>query len=133
MRKNPKNFPAPYGRAVRIGPYVVKCSYQRRPMLPSEIEVGMRVRINDPGNSRLHGQPGVVERLEPWGAHLQMPAAASGRYRAVFEEMDPDIKGELSVSVEYTGNCCDTCGSTRMRQTGTCMTCQECGTTSGCV
>jgi hypothetical protein len=32
----------------------------------------------------------------------------------------------------YTGNCCDTCGGFRMRRTGVCETCDDCGATGGC-
>lgn len=32
----------------------------------------------------------------------------------------------------YTGSICNVCGSVRMRNTGHCMTCEECGSTTGC-
>lgn len=31
----------------------------------------------------------------------------------------------------FTGDICQTCGSPRMIRTGTCLTCQDCGDTSG--
>jgi hypothetical protein len=37
-----------------------------------------------------------------------------------------------SVGMGFTGDTCSNCGSMRMVRTGTCSTCQECGTTSGC-
>jgi len=38
----------------------------------------------------------------------------------------------VKASSIYTGDTCSSCGSTRMKSTGTCATCEECGTTSGC-
>lgn len=35
-------------------------------------------------------------------------------------------------SMQYTGDVCTNCGSGKMRRSGTCATCQDCGTTSGC-
>ena len=32
----------------------------------------------------------------------------------------------------YTGDQCDHCSSMRMKRTGHCMTCEDCGTTTGC-
>lgn len=32
----------------------------------------------------------------------------------------------------YTGSICDVCGSTRMRRSGTCETCDDCGAAGGC-
>lgn len=32
----------------------------------------------------------------------------------------------------YTGSVCDICGSARMRISGHCMVCEECGSTTGC-
>lgn len=38
----------------------------------------------------------------------------------------------IAISAGYTGEACCNCGSMRMVKSGTCSTCQECGTTSGC-
>lgn len=32
----------------------------------------------------------------------------------------------------YTGDQCDNCSSMRMKISGHCMVCEECGTTTGC-
>jgi ribonucleoside-diphosphate reductase alpha chain len=32
----------------------------------------------------------------------------------------------------YTGESCGSCGSVRVRRNGTCIVCEDCGTTSGC-
>ncbi len=32
----------------------------------------------------------------------------------------------------YTGDCCQICGGFRMVRSGTCATCADCGTSSGC-
>lgn len=39
---------------------------------------------------------------------------------------------QQAVGMGYTGDQCDHCGSMKMQNTGTCMTCAECGTTTGC-
>ena len=53
------------------------------------------------------------------------PAAATGHYRALWSEME-------LVNAEYTGDCRDFCGSTRMRQAGACKVCEDCGESGGC-
>lgn len=35
-------------------------------------------------------------------------------------------------SSAYTGDACDVCGSFSVRRTGPCVTCDDCGTNSGC-
>lgn len=37
-----------------------------------------------------------------------------------------------ATSMGYTGDSCDRCGSMRMKHTGHCNTCEECGETTGC-
>jgi ribonucleoside-diphosphate reductase alpha chain len=39
---------------------------------------------------------------------------------------------ELSRRAGYTGDGCGSCGSMRVRRNGTCVVCEDCGTTSGC-
>jgi hypothetical protein len=53
------------------------------------LEAGLRVRLNTPDNPYLHGHPGVVKELTPYGAVVATSAAASGQYRAFPHEMDP--------------------------------------------
>ena len=36
------------------------------------------------------------------------------------------------VAVEYGGDCCAECGSTKLKQSGTCKTCELCGYAGGC-
>lgn len=49
----------------------------------------------------------------------------------IIENDDHDDK-LIAISAGYTGESCCNCGSMRMVKSGTCSTCQECGTTSGC-
>ena len=42
------------------------------------------------------------------------------------------VESSVKTFMNYTGNFCDNCGSDKMVRTGTCETCQSCGTTSGC-
>jgi len=42
------------------------------------------------------------------------------------------LSREDAKAAGYTGNICDICFSTRMRVSGHCMVCEECGNTTGC-
>lgn len=42
------------------------------------------------------------------------------------------MKREHATSMGYTGDACDHCGSMKMKRTGHCNTCEDCGTTTGC-
>jgi len=53
----------------------------------TEIVVGCRVCIVTPDIPQMHNTYGVVLAIEPWGCHLEAPAAASGRFRALWSEM----------------------------------------------
>ena len=88
------------------------------------VRVGDRIRLLVPDNPRLDGSKATIEQLADWGAFLRAPAAASGRFRATWEEMTPDI--------EYTGDCCTRCGSMSMVQAGKCKVCTNCGESDGC-
>lgn len=39
---------------------------------------------------------------------------------------------EMASAQGFTGDACRTCGSFTMRRVGTCLTCQACGSTTGC-
>lgn len=51
---------------------------------------------------------------------------------------DPTTLGGQKLDVDqargqgYTGDSCSHCGGMRMRRNGTCMVCDDCGTTTGC-
>jgi hypothetical protein len=59
------------------------------------IKPGTAVKLNTPDNLQLHGAPGVVEVLMPWGAFVKTEAAATGEFRALYSEMivegDPEL------------------------------------------
>ena len=86
--------------------------------------------MRTPDNTRLDGTRATITELTSWGAHCNAPAAATGRYRAGWVEMEPISKpnGE----VEYTGGCCAVCGSVRLRRAGACAVCEDCGESNGC-
>ena len=97
------------------------------------------VRLKVPENGRLHNALGEVASVEAWGCHVATRAAATGRFRALFAEMEliapgrPVQQREVSAKdMGYTGNCCARCGSMKMVKSGSCDCCQECGETSGC-
>lgn len=92
-----------------------------------------------PENPALHGAEGKVAGLEPWGAHVATPAAASGTFRAGWEEMEPvrhlngcGLNKEEARDQGYTGETCDVCQSLKVRWNGPCKICDDCGASGGC-
>jgi hypothetical protein len=99
---------------------------------------GDTVRIVTPDNPRLHGAQAVVASVEEWGCHLKTRAAATGRFRAHWTEMEfeedrplREVSGKVK-KAETTGNCCPGCGGWQLVRTGSCVTCQDCGHNEGC-
>lgn len=113
---------------------------------------GDRVRLTCSDNATLDGQLAVVEALESWGAHVKSvaptwPGSTSSRYRAGWGEMIPvrepvvlppvraaDMRNradERAREEGYSGDACSNCGSFRMKRTGVCLCCEDCGSTSG--
>jgi hypothetical protein len=69
------------------------------------LEAGLRVRLNTPDNPYLHGHPGVVKELTPYGAVVATEAAATGQYRAFPHELDPiDFDPPTAHAVTHSGN-----------------------------
>lgn len=100
-----------------------------------QLSIGDAVTLNTPDNPRLHGQPATVHTLTEYGAIVHTKAAATGQFRAAFVEMaNPrkDNKTIAAVEQGYTGDVCPTCGGCRMKRTGPCATCEDCGHNEGC-
>lgn len=97
---------------------------------------GERVVLDVPENPRLHGHDAVVDRLaiEGWGAYVKCDAAATGEFRALWEEMKtPKSMAAVKASeATYSGEICCTCGGSKMMRSGACLTCMDCGTSGGC-
>lgn len=51
--------------------------------------VGSRVRLVTPYNARLNNAMANIVALEEWGAHVSTDAAGAGKFRALWEEMQP--------------------------------------------
>lgn len=118
------------------------------------MNVGQRVVLNVPENERVHGKYATIETLTEWGAHVTTDATSTGKFRALFEEMEEIVsastngvhKGELYTAdgkretttkqsarnMGYTGNICINCQGSKMRRNGTCEVCEDCGSTNGC-
>ncbi len=98
--------------------------------------VGDTVVLNTPDNPRLHGASARIRELTGWGAHVVCKAAATGKFRALFGEMElfHKVNGELGAAIEcgFTGNVCANCGSLRLKRVGSCETCEDCGSSNGC-
>lgn len=79
--------------------------------------------------------PGRAE-VKVWNERASVPmelptlrptaAARSGNGHAT------SSKVQAARSMGYSGGVCDGCGGSRMRRSGTCETCDDCGKTSGC-
>lgn len=108
-------------------------------------QVGDLVTLDMPDNPRVHEQPGEVKAITHYGAVVRTPATAAGEIRALPEEMRPfhqptqaavayteSHAGLAWGQAGYTGGICQQCGGCRMVRSGSCSTCIECGTTSGC-
>lgn len=102
-------------------------------------QVGDAVQLVNTDNPRLEGTRAEILELTDWGAHVQAPAAATGRYRAHTTEMvpyDPPVtKPQPTLAAKqmgYTGDICDNCRGCRMVRNGSCAKCEDCGSTSGC-
>lgn len=94
---------------------------------------GSKIHLVVPENPRLHNAQAVVKKLTDWGAYVNCPAAATGEYRALYSEMEEGGKNGHSRTMPcYTGDVCSNCGTLRMRRNGTCLVCDDCGTTTGC-
>jgi hypothetical protein len=46
--------------------------------------------------------------------------------------MVPRITRQQAASAGYTGDMCSVCGGMRMTRNGSCLKCEECGSTTGC-
>jgi len=66
------------------------------------------------------GRSNVINGFEAVGTSTTSPHVAATMTRG-------EAKG-----AGYTGDVCIHCGSTRMRRTGHCATCEGCGSTTGC-
>lgn len=70
-----------------------------------QIQKGCQVRINDHAdNPRMTGTLGIVIGVEEWGCHLSSLAAATGRYRASWEEMTLVSPNPLPMESGASGN-----------------------------
>ena len=102
----------------------------------SDFKAGDAVRLTGTGIPRLEGQRAEVLEVTEWGAHVETPAAATGRFRAHRTEMvpfDPPPEPARAAREQgFTGDECPKCQSLKMRRNGACLLCAECGETSGC-
>jgi len=72
-------------------------------------------------------------KLEPRLAAVGALAAAFSTAAAPFAAEAPrSMPMDQAKRAGYTGESCASCGSVRVRRNGTCVVCEDCGTTSGC-
>ncbi len=70
----------------------------------------------------LRGNMAELRWLQGEAAVLEQPAQAS------IEQSPLEAVRQMG----FTGDMCDVCGSMQMIRDGTCLRCQNCGTTTGC-
>lgn len=94
-------------------PYVVVVSDGRtiRSLLPAQL--GRAAPLIDAALCDLLSKPATAAPAPP----LETPTMT---------------QGEMARAQGYTGDCCTTCGQFRMKQSGHCLVCDACGTTTGC-
>ena len=107
------------------------------------------LNLPDPDNpTPLHRQLATIVELTEWGAHVSCEAAATGKFRALFDEMIPLQKPHSMMSIRpvtsqktkqqqsreqgYTGEICEVCHGSRMKRNGACLLCEDCQNSSGC-
>jgi hypothetical protein len=81
----------------------------------------------EPGNS-LPGGNGTWVKHEP----APDPTPMLLQQQIATDVGPTRMKREQATGMGYTGDQCDNCNSMRMKVTGHCNTCEECGTTTGC-
>lgn len=68
----------------------------------------------------------------PGARGIVTPAFAKACLAVLSDAQKPVGKRQVAESSGYSGDECDMCGSMRMRRTGVCLTCEDCGTSGGC-
>lgn len=97
------------------------------------MRLGQRVLLNVPDNPRLDGEEAVVVEVTAYGARVACAAAGSGFFRALESELvELSDAPPPARDAGYVGDPCSTCGSLRMRRNGSCLLCDDCGSTTGC-
>lgn len=98
------------------------------------VRPGDQVILNVPHNPRLNGAQATVSVVTEWGAHVSTRAAATGGYRAGWDELVLLAAGNGKHAAEAvpTGDVCTNCGGDNMHRAGACLTCWDCGTSGGC-
>ncbi|MHC2087201.1 hypothetical protein [Methylobacterium sp. CM6244] len=90
---------------------------------PAEIE---RLRDGAPLFLHIQGTAHPVVALSIGDAQTTPPPQPS---------KDPSVtltQREIAATQGFTGDACPLCGSFMMKRAGTCLTCQACGSTTGC-
>lgn len=120
--------------------------------MPSSNVYGLRkddaVQLITPDNQRLNNQRAEILEIVPeWGAHVQCPAAQTGRFRAHWSEMVPFDPPEhhvhrngtirtaapkQSLAASPTGDPCPECGGANLVRVGSCVRCSDCYYSGGC-
>ena len=95
---------------------------------------GDHVKLVTPDNPRLDGATARIAIVQSWGCHVLTTAASTGQFRASWDEMVPihETNGHEARENGYTGDACNRCGGFRLRRTGTCSVCDDCGESGGC-
>jgi len=91
----------------------------------------VHVKPMDAPGARQGGIQGT-EGSEPASSAPVMAVPEATPSLSVRGTMTRSEAADLSRRAGYTGDGCSSCGSMRVRRNGTCVVCEDCGTTSGC-
>lgn len=69
---------------------------------------------------------------EPGLPNLEARVAVAPTTTRAPAPMVPKITRQQAASAGYTGDMCSVCGGMRMTRNGSCLKCEECGSTTGC-
>lgn len=101
----------------------------------SQVKIGDEITLFNTGNCFIpDGTQAVIEELTSYGALVKTEATKTGKYRAGWDEIshhEGNGRGKPKQS-SPTGEICQTCGGVNMIRAGSCLTCQDCGSTTGC-
>lgn len=75
----------------------------------------------------IKGEPVPVDEGPAIGFRATLKADPS-----TFEPGPPKLSRDQAAGMGYTGDQCSNCNSMRMKVSGHCMVCEDCGTTTGC-
>lgn len=130
-------FLLPMDPRTRVGPGAKGCPPCAIEIAPTDLDpevdlaVAPRARALGPDEGPLRG----VRVDHPVRAAPVRAAAASLARDRAYSDISYEVRDRAAArpaAPRFTGDMCEQCGSMEMVRSGSCATCQNCGSTSGC-